>query len=106
METVKLIAQAAAEAAANRVSAELRDEQRRGFERMENRLCEKMDGYFGQVDPAKHVVQHDRIERFLTMMDKMGEGIFSNILKNVIWGLIVMSVVGWLAWKKMTGGVA
>lgn len=104
MDTLKTIAAAAAEAAAREVLKELKADTKSEFEAMEERLTGKLDSYFGKVDAAAHVVQHDRIERLLNLIDRMGEGIFSNILKNIIWGLLVTGVVGWLLWQKITGG--
>jgi vacuolar-type H+-ATPase subunit E/Vma4 len=103
-ETLQLIVQAAAEAAAREIAQELRAETVSEFGQMERRLTDKLDNYFGKVEPSKHVVQHDRIERLLNLVDRMGEGIFQSILKQLIWGLVVAGVVGWLLWHKLTGG--
>jgi hypothetical protein len=105
METIKLIAKASAEAAALEVAKELREDMRADFEAMERRLTEKLDGYFGKLEASEHVIQHDRIERLLDLVDRMGEGIFSNILKQLLWGLVVAGVGGWLLWQKITGGL-
>lgn len=103
-ETLQLIVKAAAEAATREVMQELKAETASEFGAMERRLSDKLDGYFGKVDPTRHVVQHDRIERLLNLLDRMGEGIFASILKQILWGLIVAGVVGWLLWHKFTGG--
>jgi hypothetical protein len=103
-ETIKMIAAAAAEASARAVVQDLKAETKSEFEQMERRIAERLEGYFGQLDASKHVVQHDRIERLLTLVDRMGEGIFASVVKNIIWGLLVAGVVGWLFWQKLTGG--
>ncbi len=103
MDTIKIIAQASAEAAAKTVSKELRDEMRDGFDDLERRMTKRLDTYFGDELPGDHIVQHDRMERMLNLMDRLSETIFSNILKNLVWGLIVMGILGWLAYNKITG---
>lgn len=104
MDSAKILAEAAATSAAKEVAQEIREDMKGELQQMESRLMSRMDGYFGSASPKDHVIQHDRIERLLALMDRMGENIFTNILKQIIWGLIVVAVIGYLIWHKMTGG--
>ncbi len=104
METIKLIARTSAETVVKEVSAELRRDMRDDFAAMEKRLGDKLDGYFGKLDPATHVIQHDRLNRMILMFDRMGENLFTTIVKKVAWGAIVIAVVGYVGYTKMTGG--
>lgn len=106
METAKLIASGAAEQAAKAVAQELRADIRADMEGLEERITQKLDNYFGKLDASDHVIQHDRIERLLNLFDRMGENVVSSILKNVIWGLLVLGIVGYLGWQHFVGGGA
>lgn len=95
MDTVKLIASAAAESAAKTMAQEVRDEVRRELAGMEDRLKSHIDSYFGRLDATDHIVQHNRIERLLSGIDGIGTKILATVSKFLITGLIVSAVLGY-----------
>ncbi len=105
METIKIIAQASAEAAAKQVSQELREDVREQFGQLEDRMAQRLRNYFGQLDASKHVVQHDRLERMLAAIDRMSENVFTNLMGKLMWGLLIAGLFGYVMWTKLTGGV-
>lgn len=99
MDTVKLIAAAAAREA---VEA-MREENRREADRLEARIEEKLNNFFGSTTATAHVVQHARLDKLLNFLDSLGANIFGTILKNIIIGLCVMGLIGYFIWNRIFG---
>lgn len=103
MDTVKLIAEAAAQAAASRVAKQVSDDTRKEFEALEHRLEQKLTVYFGENGPNHHIVQHGRIDRLLDIVDKASVGIIGTIIKYAVVMATIVAALMYLAWYRIQG---
>jgi hypothetical protein len=101
MDNVRFIAEAAAKAAAAEVANQVTSETRRGFEELETRIDAKLQTYFGDKGPNYHAIQHDRIDRLLTVVDKASVGAVGVVAKYAVIVTVVILALGYLAWFKI-----
>jgi hypothetical protein len=99
-EFTKAIATAAAVTAGNQIAESLRSELRSGLKSMRDDLkdhvSDEFKKHFGAMDPAQHVIQHNRLERFLKFTDNAQGGFVKGIAGHV-GKLIVVSLIGGFA---------
>jgi hypothetical protein len=93
MDTVKLIAEAAARAAVEQMSEQHRRE-----------LEIQLKSHFGETSAAQHIIQHERLDKLLGFLDSLGTSIFATLIRNMVMSLIVIGTVGWVIWTKLFGG--
>lgn len=98
-ETVRLIAEAAAQKAADTVRERLKED----FEQVEHKVVERLNTFFGDTSPTHHIVQHARIDKLLNFVDGLSSNIIGTIVKNAMLGLGVMALIGYVIWTKFVG---
>lgn len=99
-ESLTVIAKEAAREAVEQLSQKLqeRDTELRADIKEDARAAVKAElkAWFGDQSPAEHMIQHARIDKFLTWMDGMGKsfwsGLISNILRTVVTGAAAIFV--------------
>lgn len=109
-DTMKQIAELSAQAAAQKVAdslrKDLREDLRQEFTQLEARLKEKLESqlrsHFGAMEPADHIVQHDRINRIIALGDSAAGGFVKGVLNRV--GTWLATMVGFgLLYLAATG---
>lgn len=90
-ETIRLIAEFAARAAAQELRNELREEFKEMAVNVEDRVAAQLREHFGAMKPADHVVEHARLNKMLTTVESLEKNLIGKIL---IGALIVMIIVG------------
>lgn len=107
MDALKILAEVSGKAAATQVSAQLSDDLKKHVREViaehEKRMEHKIKDYFGKHSPEEHLVQHARIDRFLNLMDRVGDNFLGALIRNVMTATLFLLVVGWLAWNKFKG---
>jgi uncharacterized MAPEG superfamily protein len=101
VETMKAFAGAAASAAGREIAESLRLEMRQAFIGLERRVTHhiraEMDKHFGGMAPGQHVIQHNRLERFLKFADDAQggfvKGVASQVGKWLVLGLMGLYVL-------------
>jgi hypothetical protein len=101
MDTVKLIAEAAARAAASEVAKQVTEETKKSFSDLEDRIETRLAAYFGDKGANHHIIQHDRVDRLLDLLDKTSVGIVGTVIKYAIMMTIIIGTLGYLAWHKI-----
>lgn len=97
LEIVKEIAKASAVAATEEVAAKFREDLR-------EQLRAEFKAHFGDMEAAKHIIAHDRMERLLRLVDRLGENVFGKLLQHFVYGALLVCAIGYAAWLKFTGG--
>jgi hypothetical protein len=96
-ETIQLVASAAASAAASQLGRDLRDELKTQFAEAKLDLKRDLQAYFGEQTAAKHVVHHDRLERFLVWSDRATQSFWGQVGKNLIYVALGAAALIWAA---------
>lgn len=99
-EYTRAVATAAALTAGQHIADSIRSELRGGLESMEKNLrahvTDEFKKHFGTMDPAQHVIQHNRLERFLKFTDNAQGGFVKGVATH-IGKLIVVGLIGGFA---------
>ena len=91
-DLVKLIAETAAKKAVDELRDELREDIRNEFKQ-----------HFGDQTAAEHMVQHERLNKFLAWMDKTSDRIWGRIINFLLtWGLAA-AAIAYVASTKVGG---
>lgn len=96
MDSIKIIAAAAAREAVEAMRQQHKEDQ----EKLEERLERRLSNYFGELTASTHIVQHERIDRILKFLDGLGNNIVGMLVKNLIIGAGVISIIGYVLWHK------
>lgn len=102
-EVLQALAEAAGRSAAHDIIIELRAEIAQQFDHMKQALSHELKsdfaGYFGEMKPSQHIVQHDRLYRFVRWYDNLTESIATKLIMGT---LMTGGIIGgglWLAGK-------
>lgn len=102
-QTVKLLAEGAARAAAEEVAKNMREEIRTGFTSLEDRLLKNMESalerYFGDMKPSDHIVEHSRIERLMSWADEAQKGFWKGAIATVSKWVVGIVAAGLIAYS-------
>lgn len=106
-ELLKMLAGAAAREAASEIVVELRSEVAEQFESMKQdlktELKSEFTSYFGEMKPSAHIIQHDRLYRFVRWYDDFTGNLWGKIATGVILaGCVVLGAV-WFIGKAIGG---
>jgi hypothetical protein len=83
-ESMKVIAKEAAREAVEQLSHKLSERDAELRESIVTDVRKELATYFGDQSPAQHMIQHDRIDKFLSWMDGMGKNFWSGLVSNVL----------------------
>lgn len=111
MEALTALVSQAANAAARQVSYEVREQIKEDLDAhtqaiefaVARQIDEKMKGFMGNTDAAEHIIQHDRLNRLLGMMDKMSSNFFGKIIVNLLLFGAVLTALAMLGYKHLFG---
>lgn len=104
-ELLKMLAGAAAREAASEIVVELRSEVAEQFESMKNdlktELKSEFNSYFGDMKPSTHIIQHDRLYRFVRWYDDFTGSLWGKLATGiVIAGCAALGLL-WIAGKAL-----
>ena len=109
VETAQMIAETSARAAAAELGEKLSQNLREDFNRFQDtvnqRISLEFQTRFGDMKADQHVIQHDRLERFLKTWDKATGNLFGKALVGVIVIGLVIALGGELILAKVLGFV-
>ena len=98
MATVKLVAEAAANAAAEKVSKVLRKEISQEFTKVEQALSTKIEHEFelrfGEMKPSDHLVAHKRLDTMFSRFDDGSRTIWKTLIGKAVELAIIVFAVG------------
>lgn len=102
LSTMKALAESMARTSATEIGASLREDMRKSFTDLEDRLTKhidtEMDRRFGAIDPAQHVIQHDRLERMLKWVESM-QGTFWKAVMGMLIKVAFFFILAYGAYK-------
>jgi hypothetical protein len=93
IKTLELLVEAAARRAVRDIKGELTQEIR-------DAVAASITSHFGEMKGSEHVVQHDRVSRLIKMIDRLSENFIGKVIGNLVIGLVLATIVGYLAWFK------
>jgi hypothetical protein len=100
-ELMEMVAGAAAQKAAQEITIEVRAEIADQFHSLKNEMAAELrhefTTYFGEMRPSTHIVQHDRLLRFVRWYDHFTEGLATKVMTGVVLGGAVIAGGAWFA---------
>ena len=94
-------------AAAASVAGRLRSEMVDGPASLEGNIAAHIEGqftkHFGSMDPTQHIIQHNRLERFLKWTDDMQGGFWKGVAGTVAKYVVIGLVSVFAAWHFLGG---
>lgn len=110
IQIMKELAEAAAHSAAQQIAREVREEMRDEHGKLKKELIhevrKEIKAYHGDMTPTEHAVQHERMDRFLGLMDKMNQSFWGQMLSGVVKWAIMIFLIGYFVWTQGGGSVA
>ena len=87
-ESLKVIAKEAAREAVEQLGVKLQERdialRESIVEDVRKELKSELKAWFGDQSPAGHMIQHDRIDKFLSWMDGMGKSLWTGLITSVL----------------------
>ncbi|MCG5512869.1 hypothetical protein [Ectothiorhodospira shaposhnikovii] len=103
----KEIAEAVALSAATKVAQELRHEMQMENKKLRDELLEGVRNeiklYHGDMTPTEHAIQHARINRFLSWMDRTSQNVWAQVLKTIVSAMLFLFLLGYFLWNQGIG---
>lgn len=107
-ELLKMLAGAAAREAASEIVVELRSEVAEQFESMKTDLKRELkaefNSYFGDIKPSTHIIQHDRLYRFIKWTDEFTGNLWGKVATGVVLAGCAALALLWIAGKALGVG--
>ena len=102
-ETVKLIAESAGRGAAEQIRNQVREDAVRFEDAMLARITSEFATRFGSMDPSQHVIQHDRLDRFIKFADKVSDRLWGKVIFGIVIVGLITTLAGEFLLKKLVG---
>lgn len=108
MESLKLIADSVARTAAIEVSERLEARMTEQHAKLKEEIIAEvrrdMKGYFGNLESDQHIIQHSRIDKLLSFIDRTSENFFGRLLVTIVSWAAMVAIVIYAIYLKFTGG--
>jgi hypothetical protein len=99
-ETMKLVAEASARAAATEIARSLKHDLKEEFSRVEENLRQKIhhefELHFGEMKPDEHLVEHSQIRTFLEWINSAKKSFWKVLIGEVVKWVFTLIIVSWL----------
>jgi hypothetical protein len=91
-ESLKVVAKEAAREAVEQMSLKLAERDTELRESIVEDVRKELKSYFGDQSAAQHMIQHARIDKFLSWLDGMGKNFWGGIVSSTLRVLITAAI--------------
>jgi hypothetical protein len=100
-ENLMTIAREVAKATVAEMDLAMRERDKALRESIVEDVRKELKSYFGEQAPSDHLIEHNRIAKFLTWVDGLGKSFWSSIISNVLRSAIAgaFAVFVYSKWK-------
>lgn len=97
-ETIKLIAESAAQEVGRNLSTQISGDLSRIEARLKESISHEFERHFGEMQPSEHIVQHSRLSQFLDWADETKSSFWKSLVAGVVKWALGIFLFGWFVY--------